>query len=107
MESGCRSLYPGHMDQDELRKLAKTRLKAKAEFKNFLWIWLGVSGLLVVIWAISGYGTYFWPAWPIAGMGIAAFFIGLSAYGPTNRLITESDIDAEVAKLTKKTDPTA
>ena len=99
------------MDQDELRKLAKTRLKAKAEFKNFLWIWLGVSALLVVIWAImwglTGRVLLFWPVWPIAGMGIAAFFIGLAAYGPTNRLITESDIDAEVAKLTKKTDPTA
>jgi len=99
------------MDQDELRKLAKTRLKAKAEFKNFLWIWLGVSALLVVIWAITwgltGRVLYFWPAWPIAGMGIAAFFMGLSAYGPTNRLITESDIDAEVARITKKSDPTA
>ena len=88
---------------DDLRKLAKKRLKAKQEFKQFLGIWLGVSLLLVAIWALTSYSTghplYFWPVWPIAGMGVAAFFMGLEAYGPGQRGITESDIDAEVERI--------
>ena len=88
---------------DDLRKLAKKRLKAKQDFKQFLGIWVGVSVLLVVIWAFTSYTTgkllYFWPAWPIGGMGVAAFFIGLDAYGPGQRGITESDIDAEVERI--------
>jgi Domain of unknown function (DUF1707)/2TM domain len=33
-------------------------------------LFLAVSVLLVVIWALSGAG-YFWPVWPIAGWGLA------------------------------------
>jgi len=88
---------------DDLRKLAKKRLKAKQDFKQFLGIWLGVSVLLIAIWAFTSfnYGSplYFWPIWPIAGMGVAAFFMGLEAYGPGQRGITESDIDAEVERI--------
>ena len=88
---------------DDLRKIAKKRLKAQADFKQFLGIWLGVSLLLIAIWAVTsfttGYVIYFWPAWPIGGMGVAAFFIGLDAYGPGQRGITESDIDREVERL--------
>ena len=89
--------------EDDLRKIAKKRLKAQADFKQFLGIWLGVSVLLVAIWTFTsftaGYPIYFWPAWPIGGMGVAAFFIGLDAYGPGQRGITESDIDREVERL--------
>lgn len=92
--------------EDELRKLAKKRLKAQQDFKQFLGIWLGVSLLLVAIWGFTsftaGYPLYFWPAWPIGGMGVAAFFIGLDAYGPGQRGITEADIDAEVIRLRQR-----
>ena len=33
-------------------------------------LYLGVSVLLVLIWALTGAG-YFWPVWPIAGWGLA------------------------------------
>jgi hypothetical protein len=44
---------------------------------------------------------YFWPIWPIGGMEIAAFFIGLDAFGPNRGIITEDAIDEEVAKITR------
>jgi hypothetical protein len=91
---------------DDIRKLAKKRLKAQQDFKQFLGIWLGVSLLLVAIWAFTSFSTghalYFWPAWPIGGMGVAAFFIGLDAYGPGQRGITEADIDAEVERIQRR-----
>lgn len=91
---------------NDVRNQATRRLKAKQELKQFLGIWLGVSLLLVAIWAFTSfsYGSplYFWPAWPIGGMGVAAFFMGLEAYGPGQRAITEADIDAEVERMNRR-----
>ena len=87
---------------EELRSIAKKSLKKKRDFKQYLGVWAGVSILLTGIWAVSG-GGYFWPIWAISGMGVAAFFIGLDAYGKSfNRPITESDIEAEIRRLTGK-----
>ena len=96
------------MTNDELRKAAKQRLKAKRDFAMFLGIWAAVSALLVAIWFFSSGGnTYFWPVWPILGMGIAALFIGLDAYGPGRRYITEAEIDEEIKRMTRGSNPTA
>jgi fatty acid desaturase len=95
------------MDDTDLRDQARKRLKAKRHFVEYLGIWLVVSIVMTAIWLLSSHGGYFWPVWPIAGMGIAALFIGLDAYGPGGRVITDSDIDNEVAKMTgRKSDPT-
>ncbi|MET0885454.1 MAG: 2TM domain-containing protein [Mycetocola sp.] len=90
------------MDNEELRIVARKRLKAKSDFRQFLWVWLGVSVLLVVIWAVTNPGGYFWPAWPIGGMGVAAFFIGLDAYGPARGIITDDQVDAEIRRMHKQ-----
>jgi hypothetical protein len=94
------------MNEEELRKLAKRRLKDKADFRQYLFIWLGVSLLLIAIWAITsatvGDPLYFWPAWPIGGMGVAAFFMGLNAYGPQSNYITDDKITAEMDKIRGK-----
>ena len=92
------------MTNDDLRKLAKRRLKAKRDFWTFIGIWAAVTVLLVAIWFFSSggdLGVYFWPVWPFLGMGIAAVFIGLDAYGPSSRQITEQDIDNEVRRMTR------
>jgi hypothetical protein len=92
------------MENDEIRTLAKKRLKAQAEFKQYLWVWLGVSLLVIAIWLITsltaGQFYYFWPAWPIFGMAVAAFFIGIDAYRGQH-IITESAIDAEVERISR------
>lgn len=84
---------------DELRSIATKRLKARSDFYHYLLIWLGVSILVTAIWAISGMG-YFWPAWVIGGMGIAALFQAIGVFGPRG-VIAESAIDAEVERLKK------
>jgi hypothetical protein len=87
------------MSTDDIRDQARKRLKSKADFKNYLWVWLGVSVILVVVYLISNPGGYFWPAWAIGGMGIAAFFQALSIYGPNRSAISESAVDAEVRRM--------
>lgn len=88
------------MSDEDLRNQAKARLHAKRHFWEYLGIWVVVSVLLTVLWLLTAHNTYFWPVWPIAAMGIAALFIGLNAYGPGRRVITDADIDKEVAKMT-------
>jgi ABC-type xylose transport system permease subunit len=93
------------MDDTDLREQARKRLKAKRHFWEYLGVWIVVAVVLSVIWLLSSHNGYFWPVWPIAAMGIAALFIGLDAYGPGSRVITDADIDREVGKMTgRKTD---
>lgn len=92
-------------EADDIRTVARARLKARNDFKVMLAIFGVVTVLLLAIWFFStgqpsGFTAYFWPVWPILGMAIAAVFAGLDAYGVTRRHITESDIDAEVERMT-------
>lgn len=93
--------YPRCMNNDELRTLARKRLKARRDFWNYCGVWLGVSLIVTAVWLLTDPGGYFWPIWPIGGMGIAAFFIALDAFGPNRGIITEEAIDEEVAKITR------
>jgi hypothetical protein len=83
--------------QDEARKQAIKRLKAKRDFKSFLGTAAVVIVVVVAIWALSD-SDYFWPIWVILGLGIALFFSGLQAYGPHQGPITEAEIQREIDK---------
>lgn len=96
------------MSDADIRAEARKRLKSKNDFKILVAIFAVVILILVAIWFLSsGWGSYFWPIWPILGMSIAAVFAGLDAYGVTRKFISEADIDAEVDKMTRKGGPTA
>lgn len=87
---------------DDIREVARKRLKAKADFRVFVGIAILVSLLLLAVWFFtSGVGSYFWPGWPIGGLAIAVAFSGYAAYGPSDH-VTESAIDAEVERLKRK-----
>ena len=95
------------MDNEQLRALATKRIKAKSDYKYFLLIWLGVSIVLTVIYLVTNPGGYFWPGWAIGGMGIAAIFQGIAAYGPDRSLVPESKIEAEMHRIRGTTPPPA
>ena len=81
--------------RDQIRK----RLNDQRDFQKYLTVWGGVSLLVTVIWALTGMG-YFWPMWPILGMGLGAYFQWREAYGPIEkREISEADIDAEIERI--------
>ena len=85
---------------DNLREAAKKSLKKKADFRQYLWVWLFVSVLLTVIWWFTPESEFYWPIFAIGGMGIGAFFTALDAYSKSfNKVITEADIQAEIKKL--------
>lgn len=80
------------------REAAVRRLKAKRDFKSLA----GVAGLVtiitVVVWAATG-ADYFWPMWPVLGLGIALLAAAWQAYGPgEERPITEDEIEQEMRR---------
>jgi hypothetical protein len=83
--------------QDDARKQAINRLKAKRDFKSLLGTAAIVIVVCVIIWAVSD-SDYFWPIWVMLGLGIGLFFSGLRAYGPHQGAITEADIQREIDK---------
>jgi hypothetical protein len=88
-------------EEDPIRAQARASIKRKQDFWRFFFAWIGISIILTAIWYFTGHVKYFWPGWAIGGMAIGLFFSGINAYGP-KQIITDDDIDAEIAKRTRK-----
>jgi hypothetical protein len=58
------------------------RARARAAFHRHLYSYLWINGLLVVIWALTNFGGYFWPVWGMLGWGIGLATHAFSVYGP-------------------------
>jgi fatty acid desaturase len=78
------------------RAQARQRLQAKRRFQRHALIYAVVIGLLVVIWALTNFGNYFWPVWPALLWGIALGIHAWTVYG--QRPITDADIDWELGR---------
>jgi len=63
--------------------------KARSEkpFRAHATSYLLVIAMLVIIWALTTPGGYFWPVWPMLGWGI-----GLAAHGPAARCTESSAV---------------
>jgi hypothetical protein len=58
------------------------REAARAAFlRQLLWFAL-IAAFLVAIWALTNFGGYFWPVWPILGFSIALGWQAFSLFGP-------------------------
>jgi Domain of unknown function (DUF1707)/2TM domain len=66
-----------------MRPPGPKRAAAKANLlRSVLWFGM-VSVVLIVIWAMTNFGGYFWPVWPILGFMVAiAWQIFYVYYGP-------------------------
>jgi hypothetical protein len=82
--------------EDELRRQAVQRLRAKAAFRKHLMAYLSVNTFLVVTWAFTGTGL-FWPIFPIIGWGIGVAVNAWEAYGPYE--VTEERIRREMDRM--------
>ena len=87
---------------EDIREVARKRVKAKRDFWNLLMVFGVIAVIMNVIWLMSGYHSYYWPAWPMIGFVIALFFTGISAYGPGSKPISDAEIDREIEKLNGK-----
>jgi len=83
-------------NDEELRERALEQIQKKRDFQAHLIAYLLVNIFLVGIWAVTDFGGFFWPIFPILGWGIGIFFHGWDVYkGPP----TEKRIRAEIRHL--------
>jgi 2TM domain len=83
-------------NEDELRKLAISRLRKRRDFGTHVVIYVIVNAMLVGIWAVTGAG-FFWPVFPILGWGIGVAANAWDVYG--RRPITEDQVRQETERL--------
>ena len=56
--------------RDALRERAVKRLKKRRDLYGHIVFYLLVNAFLVVIWAVTSPGGFFWPVFPLVGWGI-------------------------------------
>ena len=82
---------------DELRRRAERRVRAKLGFRTHLFVYLVVNGGLVLLNLITSPG-YLWCLWVISGWGIGLTAHGLAVYG-SGDVDRERMVQTEMARL--------
>lgn len=91
---------------DDLRQKAVKSLEAKRDFKSHLATYVGVSILMIAIWALTGADGFFWPIIPIAAWGIFGVIPHWWSVYKTKG-ITEDQIQSEMQKINRQSGPGA
>lgn len=83
------------LESSKDRDAARKRIEKRRNLQGTFVAYVIINAFLVGVWAMTGQG-YFWPAWMIAGWGVA-MLLGLWDYlrGP----VTEADVDRELDHL--------
>jgi hypothetical protein len=63
-----------------LRERAVKRLKKRRDFYGHILVYLLVNAFLVVIWAVTTPGGFFWPVFPLVGWGIGVVMNAWDVY---------------------------
>ena len=77
------------------RALARKRIEKRRNLQGTFVAYVVINTFLVGVWAMTG-GGYFWPAWVIAGWGVA-MLLGLWDY--LRGAVTDADIDDELRRM--------
>ncbi|QHC54947.1 2TM domain-containing protein [Rathayibacter tanaceti] len=88
--------------EDAERALAVREVKRRRDFLGSVGGWASVSAITTAVWVASGADGYFWPIWPMVGIGIGVVGQAASIWGPTRKEITEADIAAEMKRRQKR-----
>jgi hypothetical protein len=80
-----------------LREQALERVKKRRDFWPHLLVYLMVNMFVVVVWAMTDSGGFFWPGFLMVGWGIGVVMHAWDAFFRTE--ITEEDVDREIARM--------
>jgi hypothetical protein len=88
---------PVNSHEDTLRERATRNLKKRRDFHAHLLVYVLVNAFLVVIWAVTTPGGFFWPIFPLVGWGIGVVMNAWDVYRPAE--FDEEQIQAEIDRL--------
>jgi hypothetical protein len=83
---------------DALRERAVKRLKKRRDFYGHVLVYTLVNTFLVVIWAVTGDGGFFWPIFPMVGWGIGVVMNAWDVFGGGDEF-DEERIHREMQRL--------
>jgi hypothetical protein len=86
----------GLSTDEELRRRAVERLRARAGFRNHLSVYLMINTFVVVLWVVTG-GGFFWPVFLIVLWGIGLIGNAWDVFRPDP--LAEERIRREVERL--------
>lgn len=84
--------------EDIERAQAVKDLKRRRDFAGSVGGWLTVSAISTGVWFATGADGYFWPIWPMLGIGIGVASQAAALWGPAKKEITEADIAAQMRR---------
>ncbi|NQX16069.1 2TM domain-containing protein [Rathayibacter sp. VKM Ac-2857] len=84
--------------EDIERAQAVKDLKRRRDFAGSVGGWMTVSAISTGVWFATGADGYFWPIWPMLGIGIGVASQAAALWGPEKKDITEADIAAQMRK---------
>lgn len=85
-------------NEDAVRARALKRLKKRRDFAGHVIIYVLVNAFLVVIWAVTSGGGFFWPIFPIVGWGIGVVMNGWDVWRGDE--FSDEQIAREVQRIT-------
>lgn len=86
------------MSDEDIYKLAKSRVEARRGFFVHLGVYLVVNAMLVFIWTMTGQ-EYPWFLWPLGGWGVGILLHCLSVFVFSRG--AEEAVEKEYEKLKK------
>lgn len=94
------------MNRDsELERRARAVVVARTVYNAVLVLWaLFIIAMLIIWWTTTPNG-YFWPIWPILGLGVAALVWGLVLYRKFPFRVREDKVAREVERLRQSDRP--
>ena len=82
---------------DELRTAARKRIEERRGFIPHCITYVLFNGGLILLWATTAGGGFFWPGFVMAFWGIGLVMHAWSVF--FSRPVTEADVDREVDRL--------
>ena len=83
---------------EDSRRHAISRLSRKRAYRHQVINYLWVNGLLIVVWALTGFG-FFWPIYPLLGWGAALLIQRCKMTHPHRHSFSEEEIYREIERL--------
>ena len=88
------------MSEEEIRRVATDRVKARKGFFSHLTVYVLVNLMLVAIWYFTG-AHYFWPMWVMLFWGIGVIVNAIAVFARHDTGWEKREIEKEVAKIKK------
>ena len=85
---------------DPVRDRAIKQLKKRHDFATHLLVYILVNSFIVVIWATTNSGGFFWPVFPIVGWGIGLVMNAWDVWHPAE--FDEDQIHREMSRIQRK-----